>query len=97
MRLVVAVRREAFPGVQPDLIGALGPAFDGLDLDDPRYATQEDFTAYVTRRLQAETDPDHRTPYRGRPDLAGQVGEAIGRRAYYYSAKSFPRRIGGPP
>ena len=82
VRLLVAVRREAFPGLHPDLIGALGPAFDVLDLDAPRYALVEDFAAYVTRRLLAETDPDHPTPYRGRSDLARQVGQAVGRRAY---------------
>jgi hypothetical protein len=82
VRLLVAVRREAFPGARPDLFGALGPAFVVLDLDDARYARQEDFSAYVTSRLLAEADPDRPTPYRGQPDLARRVGEAVGRRAY---------------
>jgi WD40 repeat protein len=81
VRLLVAVRREALPGRSSDLFDALGPAFEVLDLDDPRYAPQEDFAAYATRRLLHETDMEHPNPYRGRADLARQVGQAVGRRA----------------
>ena len=71
----MAVRREAFPGAQPDLLGALGPAFDVLDLDDPQYAPQEDFAAYATCRLLAETDPGYGPrPTRLRSIVAGCLG-----------------------
>ncbi len=82
VRLLAAVGGGAVPKTQPDLINALGSAFDVLDLDDPQYAPKEDFVEYITRRLLAENDPNQNTPYRGRPDLARKVGDAVSRHAY---------------
>ncbi|WP_410659463.1 caspase family protein [Amycolatopsis sp. lyj-112] len=69
VRLLVGTRRE--------LVSSLGADMVVLDLDEPRYLGDEDIAGYVTKVLLAENEPDVRSPYRGRPELARQVGEAV--------------------
>jgi WD40 repeat protein len=73
LRLLISTRRH--------LVKALGDRIVVLDLDDPAYLGKADLAEYVTRVLVAEHDPDHPTPYRGRRELAEQVGRAVADRA----------------
>ncbi len=74
VRLLVGARR--------DMLAVLGPAFFALDLDDPSYVSPADLGEYVRRRLLAADDPARHTPYRDDANLAGDVAEAVGQRAY---------------
>jgi WD40 repeat protein len=73
LKLVLGTRRP--------LLDALGPRIRLLDLDDPAYLELSDLAGYVTRMLLADHEPDVVTPFRARPELAGQVGWAVARRA----------------
>ncbi|MGB6161953.1 MAG: caspase family protein [Pseudonocardiaceae bacterium] len=73
VRLLVGTRRE--------LVGNLGKAMKVLDLDDPVYLGDSDLAGYVSKVLLAENEPEVSTPYRGNPELARQVGEAVSCRA----------------
>ncbi|MBP2330008.1 WD40 repeat protein [Kibdelosporangium banguiense] len=73
VRLIVGTRRE--------LVSSLGTAMQVLDLDDRKYLGGKDIAGYVTKVLLASNEPEVVTPYRNRPDLARQVGEAVAGRA----------------
>ncbi|WP_158854075.1 caspase family protein [Saccharothrix deserti] len=73
VRLLVGTRRE--------LVGSLGASMHVLDLDHREYLGQDDIAGYVTSVLLAADEPEVPTPYRDRPELARQVGEAVADRA----------------
>lgn len=73
VRLLVGTRRE--------LVSNLGTAMEVLDLDDPIYLGDDDVAGYVSKVLLAENEPEVRTPYRGKAELARQVGVAVSCRA----------------
>ncbi|MFJ3877614.1 caspase family protein [Streptomyces sp. NPDC090077] len=74
VRLLVGTRRE--------LVTALGPTFTCVDLDREEYqAGTEDVSAYVARVLLAAEEPEVRTPYRDRPELARTVARGVAEKA----------------
>ena len=73
VRLLIGTRRE--------LISSLGTGFEMLDLDAPAYADDEDVAGYVAAVLLAADEPDVKTPYRGKDELAKQIGRAVAQRA----------------
>ena len=73
MRLLVGARRH--------LVDRLVAPEQALDLDDPAYVDAEDMTGYVRRCLLLEGDPQAPTPYRDRPELAGQIAQAVAAQA----------------
>ncbi|WP_019063844.1 caspase family protein [Streptomyces prunicolor] len=88
VRLLVGTRHE--------LVRALGPTFTCLDLDQAEYrADVTDVTGYVTRVLLAAEEPDVRTPYRDRPELAGTVAAAVAAKAdgVYLYARTTARTL----
>ena len=70
------------PGREDELIDALGRDALRLDLDQPPYLERTDLVEFVRRRLLLADDPDARTPYRDRQDLAGRVAAAVADRVY---------------
>ncbi len=82
VRLLVGTRRETLEGLRGDLLAALGSAVITLDLDEPKYVQPADLAEYVRRGLLAEDDKTQPSPYRDRPELASQVAEAVGEKAY---------------
>jgi hypothetical protein len=77
LRCVFGTRR----GGDGQLLKAFGDSVTVYDLDAPEYASGADVAGYVRRTLLAEADPQVRTPYRDRPDLAGPVADAVALRA----------------
>ncbi|NUP50105.1 MAG: hypothetical protein HOW97_22750 [Catenulispora sp.] len=73
VRLLVGARRELIP--------SLGATFTKVDLDTPRYRADQDVAGYVAKVLLAADEPDVKTPYRDRPELAQAVGAGVARRA----------------
>jgi hypothetical protein len=73
VRLLVGTRRS--------LVSRLIDPSAALDLDGPAYLEPGDVVEYVRRCLLLEGDPNTPTPYRGQPDLAGTVAEAVAKRA----------------
>jgi hypothetical protein len=73
VRLLIGTRRE--------LISSLGTGFEMLDLDATAYADDEDVAGYVAAVLLAADEPDVKTPYRGKDELAKQIGRAVAQRA----------------
>jgi WD40 repeat protein len=68
-------------GTRPELLSSLGAAPRILNLDDPGYLGEHDIAEYVATILLADGEPDVLTPYRGRPQLARHVAEAVAARA----------------
>ena len=66
IRLLIGTRKE--------LISSLGTGFEVLDLDAAQYADDEDLAGYVAAVLLAADEPDVKTPYRGRDELASRSG-----------------------
>ncbi|MGV9456607.1 NACHT and WD repeat domain-containing protein [Streptomyces sp. NPDC003635] len=77
IRLLVGTRR----GGQSHLLRLFGASAVVLDLDEERYLDRRDVTEYVRRTLLAEPDPQIRSPYRARPELATMVAAAVAARA----------------
>jgi WD40 repeat protein len=77
IRLLVGTRR----GGQDDLLRLFGASVLVLDLDAARLLDRRDLAEYVRRTLLAEPDPQVRTPYRARPELAATVADAVAARA----------------
>ncbi|MEV5902361.1 SAV_2336 N-terminal domain-related protein [Streptomyces sp. NPDC052127] len=73
VRLIVGTRRPLIP--------ALGRAVEVIDLDEPGYAAPSDIAAYARALLEDAQDPDSRSPYHHRPDLAATVADGIAERA----------------
>jgi WD40 repeat protein len=73
VRLLVGTRRH--------LANRLVDPEQTLDLDAPTYLVAGDVVTYVRRCLLLEADPDAPTPYRDKPELAGQVAKAVAERA----------------
>jgi WD40 repeat protein len=73
VRLLVGVRRH--------LVDRLVTPDQAIDLDAPAYLARGDVVAYVRRCLLLDADPEAPTPYRGQPDLAGRIAEAVAARA----------------
>ncbi|MFE6826601.1 SAV_2336 N-terminal domain-related protein [Streptomyces sp. NPDC057690] len=73
VRLIVGTRRPQIP--------ALGPAVAVIDLDEPGYADPSDMAAYARALLEDAQDPDSRSPYHHRPDLAATIARGIAERA----------------
>lgn len=87
VRLLVGTRRE--------LISSLG-SFTVLDLDQPKYrASEDDVAGYVTKVLMAADEPETKTPYRERPELAATVARAVAERAagVYLYARTTARTL----
>ncbi|MEV0741113.1 caspase family protein [Streptomyces sp. NPDC050549] len=83
-------------GTRDELVRALGPTFTCVDLDQPDCrADVTDVTGYVTRVLLAAEEPDVRTPYRGRPELAHTVAAAVAEKAdgVYLYARTTARTL----
>ncbi len=70
------------PGLEDELLNALGSNVVRLDLDNPPYLEQADLVEYVCRRLLLIDQPTAPTPYRGQVQLAEQVAVAVATRAY---------------
>jgi WD40 repeat protein len=68
-------------GTRPELISSLGTGMEVCNLDDHKYLHAGDIAGYVAKVLLAADEPEIPTPYRGRPDLAGRVGDAVAERA----------------
>lgn len=88
VRLLVGTRHE--------LMGALGPTFTHLDLDQPEYrAGVDDVAGYVTRVLLAAEEAEVRTPYRGQPELARTVAQGVAAKAagVYLYARTTARTL----
>jgi WD40 repeat protein len=81
-RLAEIPRVRVIIGTRKQYLRYLGPAVDTIDLDDPKYIDVADIAAYVRKRLLAEEEPDVRTPYRDRHDLATTVANAVASRAF---------------
>jgi WD40 repeat protein len=74
LRILVGARRS--------LLAILGSIdFDVIDLDHPHYLELGDLEAYVHARLLLDRESTP-TPYRDDPEFAGQVAQAVARRAY---------------
>ena len=73
VRLLAGMR----PGLNRHLVRHFGPTAVELDLDSAAYWDQRDVAAYVRRCLLAEDEQDLPTPYRGQPELARQVADAV--------------------
>ncbi|WP_329437918.1 caspase family protein [Streptomyces canus] len=73
VRLIVGTRRPQIP--------SLGHAVHILDLDDSGYITEREIAAYARALLENAQDPDSRSPYRHRPDLAAVIADGIAARA----------------
>lgn len=52
-----------------------------INLDLPKYIGASDVATYVAARLLARSEPQRKTPYRARDDLAGNVAAAVAARA----------------
>jgi WD40 repeat protein len=78
-RVLVATR----PGPSERLLYALGHAAreQAIAVDSAHWLGEADLAGYVTQRLLATADPTARTPYRGHPEVAAQIAEAVGNRA----------------
>jgi len=81
-RLAEIPRVRVITGTRKQYLRYLGPAVDTIDLDDPKYIDVADIAAYVRKRLLAEEEPDARTPYRDRHELAATVADAVAARAF---------------
>ncbi|WP_345602230.1 caspase family protein [Streptomyces chumphonensis] len=75
VRLVVGTRRPQVP--------SLGHAIQVIDLDKPAYISRNDIAAYARVLLEDTQDPDSRSPYRHRPDLAATIADGIAARARF--------------
>ncbi|MFJ8159158.1 caspase family protein [Streptomyces sp. NPDC094468] len=73
VRLIVGTRRPQIP--------SLGRAVRVVDLDDSGYITEREIAAYACALLENAQDPDSRSPYRYRPDLAAAIADGIAARA----------------
>ncbi|MGW7261346.1 caspase family protein [Streptomyces sp. NPDC054834] len=73
VRLVVGTRRPQ--------ISSLGHAVHILDLDKADYIAEGDVAAYAFALLEDAQDPDSRSPYRHRRDLAAEIADGIAARA----------------
>jgi WD40 repeat protein len=73
IRLVVGARRPVIP--------ALGKAVVVIDLDEPDYIGTGDIAAYVEAVLLDAQDPESRSPYRDKSELAHEIAGAIADRA----------------
>ncbi|MFI1927686.1 SAV_2336 N-terminal domain-related protein [Streptomyces sp. NPDC020377] len=73
VRLIVGTRRPLIP--------ALGAAVEVIDLDEHHYADPSDIAAYARALLEDAQDPDSRSPYQYRSDLAATIADGIAERA----------------
>jgi WD40 repeat protein len=73
VRLLAGMR----PGLNRHLVRQFGPEAAEMDLDSTAYWDQRDVAAYVRRCLLAEDEQDLPTPYRGQPELARRVADAV--------------------
>ena len=81
LRLLVGSRPDILRGPARDRrVPSLGHAVE-IDLDSADYVEQRDVEDYVCRRLLAEDEPDRRTPYRDRHELARRIARAVAARA----------------
>ncbi|CAM3690224.1 trypsin-like peptidase domain-containing protein [Kibdelosporangium persicum] len=74
VRVLVGARRVLLPVLR--ISGVV------YDLDEPSYLDPEDLVVYSRRCLLLSDDPDGRTPYRDRTELADTVARAVAARAY---------------
>ena len=75
VRLIIGTRRPPIP--------SLGHAVQVIDLDEPGYITHSDISAYAQALLVDAQDPESRSPYCRRPDLAATIADGIAERARF--------------
>ena len=83
-------------GTRPELVAPLGSTFHPIDLDRTGYrAERSDVAGYVTKMLLAEEEPQVRSPYRDRPDLAREVAAGVAAKAagVYLYARTTARTL----
>jgi WD40 repeat protein len=68
-------------GTREHLVVRLRAHAKVIDLDEPGNLGPGDLAEYVRRCLLLEGDPQVATPYRNRPELAGEVADAVAERA----------------
>ena len=73
VRLLAGMR----PGLNRHLVRQFGSVAVEMDLDSAAYWDQRDVAAYVRRCLLAEDEQDLPTSYRGQPELARRVADAV--------------------
>ncbi|WP_228034271.1 AAA family ATPase [Streptomyces spongiae] len=86
-------------GTRPAVVGALGPRFRPLDLDDPRWGRDADVADYAYRLLRAPDGLGSTGAYSSDSHSAGLVARAISTRAggNYLAARLLARTLARRP